>query len=804
MSQHPLASVALHPLSGENFKIDVQTARRGAPVELDVVCGTGVFASGWSESTPLTSEEKVVAKIQGRTDGSGGISDASFLVLERPEKMIGRVALQVNTSGPLPKIYNTLEIPPHAYLFVRGTVGASKVRSVAYPMNSYSWALNLKQCSFDWYARNKVDFYVHGSEAFPEILKAIKNAKKFILIADWSFQPGFSLGAAQPVDPVGRLLVEVAKRNVLVAIHSWYHGRPAPVLDTANDQAGDVLAAFAGDKFPGHLFWQVSGRAHPFYSHHQKFVIVDNGEEGSNSRPILFFGGLDLTRGRLDDIAHKLKRAERQEMNLPARMRGGQPRKYSENYNAEFGADAGAFAAGSDIVQQPWHDIHARIEGPAAWDAVFEFFQRWDHKNDIRCEPINPNFEPPQYSDSNDGMPSRTPEQVLRMPDLWGHFKEIMQYRRDDAGLGTQQGVVVGKHEPGDDQAPWAAQCHHSFAASSTSRLRRPKDVDWAKWSHRDGADEHSVLDAYRNAINNAKRFVYIETQYFISSHDDWTGNNLAALLVDAVKNRGVRVVLVVPMYSEGDPSSGASVRVRWLEQKTLAWMKGQLGSSFDKNVVVVFPAQVAVDAPERPLEQVPSAPSPRPGPCPDVARQQLVNHRFSRQQLVYHNKRYMIYVHSKLMIVDDEYVILGSANLNERSLEGTRDTEICLGMWSQSPAHDRLCSDQIFELRKKLFGEWWGNGVPAVSGDVTTDDITKMREQSEARMTGYLTLNKDKRPGHGKGYACLYPIAPTGDGAEVYLPDAPEHTNAWRWFPQEGVFNAVFFDSPYFKLICE
>lgn len=33
-------------------------------------------------------------------------------------------------------------------------------------------------------------------------------------------------------------------------------------------------------------------------------------------------------------------------------------------------------------------------------------------------------------------------------------------------------------------------------------------------------------------------------------------------------------------------------------------------------------------------------------------------------------------------MIVDDEFVILGSANINQRSLEGTRDTEIAMGAY--------------------------------------------------------------------------------------------------------------------------
>lgn len=45
-----------------------------------------------------------------------------------------------------------------------------------------------------------------------------------------------------------------------------------------------------------------------------------------------------------------------------------------------------------------------------------------------------------------------------------------------------------------------------------------------------------------------------------------------------------------------------------------------------------------------------------------------------------------MIYVHSKGMIVDDEFVIMGSANINQRSLEGTRDTEIAMGAYQ--PQH--------------------------------------------------------------------------------------------------------------------
>ena len=57
-------------------------------------------------------------------------------------------------------------------------------------------------------------------------------------------------------------------------------------------------------------------------------------------------------------------------------------------------------------------------------------------------------------------------------------------------------------------------------------------------------------------------------------------------------------------------------------------------------------------------------------------------------------NRRFMIYVHSKGMIVDDEYIIVGSANINQRSMEGTRDTEIAMGAYQPNHTWARKYSD--------------------------------------------------------------------------------------------------------------
>lgn len=53
-----------------------------------------------------------------------------------------------------------------------------------------------------------------------------------------------------------------------------------------------------------------------------------------------------------------------------------------------------------------------------------------------------------------------------------------------------------------------------------------------------------------------------------------------------------------------------------------------------------------------------------------------------------------MIYVHAKGMVVDDEYIICGSANINQRSMDGSRDTEIAMGAfqpeytWARKRGH--------------------------------------------------------------------------------------------------------------------
>ena len=74
-----------------------------------------------------------------------------------------------------------------------------------------------------------------------------------------------------------------------------------------------------------------------------------------------------------------------------------------------------------------------------------------------------------------------------------------------------------------------------------------------------------------------------------------------------------------------------------------------------------------------------------------------------------------LVYIHSKLTIVDDMLVICGSANINDRSLLGSRDSELCLVV-EDTETVEGLMDGQSYRagkfaggLRKHLFREHLG-----------------------------------------------------------------------------------------------
>jgi phosphatidylserine/phosphatidylglycerophosphate/cardiolipin synthase-like enzyme len=102
------------------------------------------------------------------------------------------------------------------------------------------------------------------------------------------------------------------------------------------------------------------------------------------------------------------------------------------------------------------------------------------------------------------------------------------------------------------------------------------------------------------------------------------------------------------------------------------------------------------------------------------------------------------IYVHSKLLIADDRVAILGSANINDRSLLGTRDSELAVIVRDSSPVQVKLDGKQphtvgkaVHQLRVDLWKKHFGLSMAGGSSGVSpAAGLAQYLEQPAAEET--------------------------------------------------------------------
>ncbi|XP_065625198.1 phospholipase D delta-like [Quercus suber] len=141
--------------------------------------------------------------------------------------------------------------------------------------------------------------------------------------------------------------------------------------------------------------------------------------------------------------------------------------------------------------------------------------------------------------------------------------------------------------------------------------------------------------------------------------------------------------------------------------------------------------------------------------------------------------KRFMIYVHAKGMIVDDEYVIVGSANINQRSMSGTKDTEIAMGAyqphhsWASRKRHPR---GQVYGYRMSLWAEHLGRVDTRFEEPKSLDCVRTVNGIAEENWKRYADEDFTLLQGH----LLKYPVQVDKDGTVSPLPG---HEN----FPDVG-----------------
>ena len=175
---------------------------------------------------------------------------------------------------------------------------------------------------------------------------------------------------------------------------------------------------------------------------------------------------------------------------------------------------------------------------------------------------------------------------------------------------------------------------------------------------------EDSIHNAYVNAIKNAKHFIYIENQFFISSQDS---GKVETMIQEALVERIVRAhkaeesfhaIVIIPLKPElpddwdaKNWNAKALRSVHFWNQATLFHGEDSLLSKLEKQNI---PNEVAL----------------KYFSVYSLRKYDLIGKHFVTE---------IVYVHSKIMIVDDRLAIIGSANINDRSMLGDRDSEIAV-----------------------------------------------------------------------------------------------------------------------------
>ncbi|CAN1844315.1 Phospholipase D alpha 1 [Linum perenne] len=557
--------------------------------------------------------------------------------------------------------------------------------------------------------------YYEPHRCWEDIYDAITNARHFIYITGWSVYTEISLirDSRRPKPGgetiLGEILKKKASEGVRVLMLVWDDRTSVALLKKDGLMAThdeETFQYFQNTDVHCVLCPRNHLQISTMFTHHQKIVAVDYEMPNGSSerrRVVSFVGGLDLCDGRYDTPFHSL-------------FRTLDTAHHDDFHQPNF--EGAAITKGGP--REPWHDIHSRLEGPIAWDVVYNFEQRWRKQ---------------------------------------GGKDLLVQLRELEDVIIPPSPVMYP-----DDRDTWNVQLFRSIDGG-------------AAFGFPDNIIDRSIQDAYINAIRRAKNFIYIENQYFLGSCCSWKCDDLKVEDINCLhlipKELSLKIVskieegerftvyVVVPMWPEGMPES-ASV------QAILDWQRRTMEMMY-RDIAQALRAKGVEDDPRNYLtffclgnREVKRSgefePSETPEPETDYIRAQ-------------ESRRFMIYVHSKMMIVDDEYIIVGSANINQRSMDGARDSEIAMGAYQPYHLATREpARGQVHGFRMSLWYEHLGMLDDCFLVPESEECISKVNQAADKYWDLYASESLDHDlPGH----LLRYPVSVASQGDVTELPGA-------------------------------
>lgn len=417
---------------------------------------------------------------------------------------------------------------------------------------------------------------------------------------------------------VGELLKRKAKEGVKVILMLWdeKYSDQLGLMGTHDDETRRYFKRTAVEcllvgrsKREGILASEFVGSC---YTHHQKTVICDAPMEDDSGmkRIIGFIGGLDITNGRYDDPTFPLWSTI--------------PTVHSTDFH-------NAIVPGvtqETGPREPWHDCHAKVEGPIALDLMKNFEERVRRQAEDNVHSL---FRP-----SGD-------EFVLDAP------------------------AALQEYEGGE----WTVQLFRSITQDSALF-----DFDRQQVLFRKGGMfvERSIMNIMVQKIRNAKNFIYLENQYFLGSAYAWQQDcdiashhliptELTRKIVDKIgAGEDFKVYALIPMFPEGDPMTAPIQEILFWQFRTMEAMYKDIAAAINDSGNGKHPTDYlsfyCLGKRESEDEMPEGFADPEPG---------------SQSEKVRSSRRHPVYVHSKMTIIDDSYVLVGSANINQRSLGGNR-----------------------------------------------------------------------------------------------------------------------------------
>jgi phosphatidylserine/phosphatidylglycerophosphate/cardiolipin synthase-like enzyme len=219
-----------------------------------------------------------------------------------------------------------------------------------------------------------MEVLIDGANALPEMVRAMRAAKKFIHLTDWHLAPAFKLGRGDSPEVIGVLLAELAER-VDVRVLVW-SGAPIPAFHPTRKEVSEAIRNLTRGT---RIRCEADPREHPLHCHHEKTIVID-GE-------VAFVGGIDLTDDggdRNDSSAHEARR------------------------------------------KLGWHDVAAKLGGPVVADVGDHFAQRW---KELTGESLwRP--EPPEPAGETTVQVVRTVAEGMYDTVPHGDFRIFESYRR--------------------------------------------------------------------------------------------------------------------------------------------------------------------------------------------------------------------------------------------------------------------------------------------------------------------------------------------------------------------------------------